>query len=85
MTDCTTEPLTFSRLKRQNIQADFRGGRLTSDGGAVLLREVDRSLGLIDAINACIRDPRHPFFITHTQRTLLAQRILLELHSDGLE
>jgi hypothetical protein len=35
------------------------GGRLTSDGGALLLREVDRSLGLIDAINACIFDPRN--------------------------
>lgn len=75
MTDCTTEPLTFSRLKRQNIQADFRGGRLTSDGGAVLLREVDRTLGVIDAINACIPDPRNPFFVAHAQRTLLAQRI----------
>ena len=75
MTDCTTEPLLFSSLKRQNIQADFRGGRLTSDGGALLLREVDRSVGLIDAINACIVDPRNPFFIAHSQRTLLAQRI----------
>ena len=75
MTDCTVKPLLFASLKRQNIQADFRGGRLTSDGGAVLLREVDRSLGLIDAINACIPDPRNPFFIAHTQRTLLAQRI----------
>jgi hypothetical protein len=75
MTDCTTEPLLFAGLKRQNIQADFRGGRLTSDGGALLLREVDRSWGLIDAIDACIRDPRNPFFIAHAQRTLLAQRI----------
>lgn len=75
MTDCTTGPLLFSNLKRQRIQTDFRGGRLTSDGGALLLREVDRSLGLIDAINACIRDPRNPFFIAHSQRTLLAQRI----------
>jgi hypothetical protein len=75
MTDCTTEPLLFASLKRQNIQADFRGGRLTSDGGALLLREVDRSLGLIEAINACIVDPRNPFFIAHSQRTLLAQRI----------
>jgi len=75
MTDCTPEPLLFSSLKRQNIQADFRGGRLTSDGGAVLVREVDRSLGLIDAINACIPDPRHPLFTVHSQRTLLAQRI----------
>jgi hypothetical protein len=75
MTDCTTEHLLFSSLKRKNIQGDFRGGRLTSDGGALLLREVDRSLGLIDAINACIFDPRNPFCIAHTQRTLLAQRI----------
>jgi hypothetical protein len=75
MTDCTTEPLLFASLKRQSIQADFRGGRLTSDGGALLLREVDRSLGLIDALNACIFDPRNPLFIAHSQRTLLAQRI----------
>jgi hypothetical protein len=75
MTDCTTQPLLFSSLRRKNIQADFRGGRLTSDGGALLLREVDRSLGLIDAINACIPDPRNQFFIAHSQRTLLAQRI----------
>lgn len=75
MTDCTTEPLLFASLKRQSIQADFRGGRLTSDGGALLLREMDRSLGLIDALNACIVDPRNPLFIAHSQRTLLAQRI----------
>jgi len=76
MTDCTTEPLLFSSLKRKNIQADFHGGKLTSDGGALLLREMDRSLGLIDALNGCIRDPRHPFYTVHSQRTLLAQRVL---------
>ena len=43
--------------------------------GAVLLREVDRGLGLIDAINACIPDPRNQDLIVHKQRTLLAQRI----------
>jgi hypothetical protein len=75
MTDCITELLQFASLKRQKIQADFRGGRLTSDGGALLLREADRTLGLIDGINACIVDPRNPFFIAHSQRTLLAQRI----------
>lgn len=75
MTDCITELLQFASLKRQKVQADFRGGRLTSDGGALLLREADRALGLIDAVNACIDDPRNPFFIAHSQRTLLAQRI----------
>ena len=41
----------------------------------MLLREVDKHLGLIDAINNCIPDPRNPFFTVHQQRTMLAQRI----------
>jgi hypothetical protein len=75
MTDCTTNPIEFSRLKRKKIQADFHGGTLTSDAGAVLLREVDRGLGLLDALNRCIPDPRNQNLIVHTQKTLLAQRI----------
>ena len=76
MTDCTTNQLVFSSLGRKKIQADFNGGHLTSDAGALLLREVDKRLGLIDAINNCIPDPRNPFFTVHSQRTMLAQRIL---------
>jgi len=75
MTDCNTQPLLFSNLKNKKIQADFSGGSLTSDAGAVLLREVDNRIGLINAINRCIPDPRHPFFIVHDQKTMLAQRI----------
>jgi hypothetical protein len=75
MTQCSTKPIEFSRLSPKKIQADFDGGTLTSDGGAVLLREVDRGLGLIDAINAGIPDPRNQDLIVHQQRTLLAQRI----------
>jgi len=41
-----------------------------------LLREVDQRIGLIDAIDGCIQDPRDPDAITHTQRAMLAQRIL---------
>jgi len=75
MTDCTTKPIEFSSLKRRKIRADFNGGKLTSDGGAVLLREVERHLGLIDAINSRIPDPRNQDLIVHKQKTLLAQRI----------
>lgn len=75
MTDCTTEPLLFSSLRRKKFQADFHGGDLTSDGGLALLREVDRKLGLLDALDAAINDPRCPWLIEHDQRTLLAQRI----------
>lgn len=76
MTDCNTNPLLFSSLGRKKIQADFNGGSLTSDAGALLLRELDRRIRLIDAINHCIPDPRNPFYTIHQQRTMLAQRIL---------
>ena len=75
MTDCNSQPLLFSSLGRKNIQANFNGGHLTSDAGAALLREVDKRIGLIDAIVNCIGDPRQPAKITHDLRTMLAQRI----------
>ena len=75
MTECNGQTLLFSSLGRQNIVADFDGGRLTSDGGGLLLREVDRRLGLIDALTNCLSDPRDPARVLHEQRTMLAQRI----------
>ena len=76
MTKCTHQPLLFTSLHRKKVQADFDGGAITSDAGALLLREVDQRIGLIDAIDGCIQDPRDPDAITHTQRAMLAQRIL---------
>jgi hypothetical protein len=75
MTDCNREPLRFSSLGNRAIVADFLGGRLTTDAGALLLREVAEQLGLFDALDAVIPDPRHPVFTVHQQRALLAQRI----------
>jgi hypothetical protein len=75
MTDCTTDGIGFQRLGRREVHVDFKGGRLTSDAGLLLLRQVDGRIGLIDAINAAIPDPRDPEAITHPQRDLLAQRI----------
>jgi hypothetical protein len=62
-------------MDRRQFVADFEGGDLTSDGGLPLLREVDRKIGLIDALDRAIYDPRCPWLIEHDQRTLLAQRI----------
>ena len=75
MTDPITQPLLFSNLKKQKIQADFNGGAFTSNTWALLLREVDKRIGLIDAINRCIPDPRNPFYTVHQQKNMLAQRI----------
>jgi Transposase DDE domain group 1 len=76
MTDCKREPLAFSSLGPKSVVADFRGGRLTSDAGCILLREVAQKTGLFDALNEVIPDPRHPVFIVHDQRSMIAQRIV---------
>lgn len=75
MTDCNPKTIEFSSLGRRQVLADFAGGTLSSDAGALLLREADRCLGLIDALDQVIPDPRNPSLITHPQRTMLAQRI----------
>jgi hypothetical protein len=75
MTDCSRDTLLFSRLGPKAVVADFRGGRLTTDAGALLLREVGRRLGLFEALDRAIPDPRSAPLVVHDQVTMLAQRI----------
>jgi hypothetical protein len=75
MTECIRPPLSFSSLGSRKVEADFSAGALTTDAGALLLREADRRLGLLDALDRAIPDPRNPALITHPQRALLAQRV----------
>ena len=66
---------SLKRLRRQAVEVDFQGGTLTSDGGLVLLREVDRRLDLIGRVDAAILDPRDPLRTAHPQSELLTSRI----------
>jgi hypothetical protein len=75
MAECNREVLSFSSLGSRRVEADFSAGSLTTDAGALLLREADLRLGLLDALDRAIPDPRNPELITHTQRSLLAQRV----------
>lgn len=54
---------------------DFSGGALSSDGGALLLRQVDAGLGLTRRLAECFRDQRDPRFVEHSLPQLLAQRV----------
>jgi hypothetical protein len=76
MTDCNRQPLPFSSLGFKSVIADFLGGRLTSDGGALLLRELGQKTGLFAALAAAIPDPRNPVFVIHDQQSMIAQRIV---------
>ena len=75
MTECNDKSMSFSRVGRREVVADFLGGRLTSDAGVLLLKEVDHRIGLLDAVNDAIPDPRDPLVTVHKQQTMLAQRI----------
>jgi hypothetical protein len=85
MTQCKRQKLVLSRLGRRRVEAAFSGGRLSSNAGLLLMREIDRKLGLLDAAHQAIPDPRNPAAITHQQRELLAQRVfaLAAGHEDG--
>ena len=75
-TDCNPQPIAFTPLGRQQLLAQFDGGRITSDAGALLLREVAGRSKLFERMAACVPDPREPSMIKHDQRTMLAQRVL---------
>jgi hypothetical protein len=53
----------------------FDGGRITSDGGGLLLREVDQCIGLLDRLGGCFTDYRNPEAIEHSVSALVAQRV----------
>ncbi len=75
MTDSTPEQLRFPSIPGTTIRADFQGGGLSSDIGPLLLRGVDRQIGLTDRLNAALDDRRHPSYITHSAQDILKQRI----------
>lgn len=75
MPKCTADELGFGREGRRRIEANFDGGAISSDGGLMLLRQVDRRVGLSAAVAAGLHDPRNPDFITHELRDLIAQRL----------
>ena len=75
MPKCTANEMGFGRLGRRSIEANFEGGALSSDGGLMLLRQVDRRIGLSAAVAEALHDPRDADRITHSLRTLIAQRL----------
>jgi len=74
-TDCKEQPLLFQDLGSRKVVADFTGGTLSSDGGALLLRQVDAGLGLTRSLAACFRDGREPLYVDHSVPQLVAQRV----------
>ena len=75
-TQCISEQLRFEGFDGRRVEAAFDGGAVTSDAGALLLRETDRAISLIDRVAGCFRDGRDPGRVVHPLRTLVGQRLI---------
>ena len=73
--DSTPTQLRFPAIAGFTVRADFDGGAVSSDFGALLLRGVDRQTGLITRLASAIQDQRHASYIDHSLVDLLRQRI----------
>ena len=74
-TECISSYLDFPMLGSREVLADFDGGDISSDGGALLLRETERLTGIIRQFAACFTDHRNPDLTEHTVEELIAQRV----------
>jgi hypothetical protein len=75
VTNCTQQTLSFPACRRRAIEADFSGGDITSDGGVLLLRQVDRRVGLCAAVTSALEDRRRQASCVHDGLSLLRQRV----------
>jgi len=75
MTKCNQDSFTFTAHFSRHVEAGFTGGQVSSDGGALLLRETDRKIGLLERLAACFTDKRAAHQIQHPLPAMLAQRI----------
>lgn len=74
-TECNPEPMLFARLDRREVVADFGGGAMTSDAGALLLGATDKAINLVERFAGCFSDGRAAERVVHDVPTLVGQRV----------
>ena len=75
MTQCSQGGLLFQELAGREVVANFDGGKVTSDAGGLLLREVEARFGFVQQFARCFTDFRDPELTEHTLEELLKQRV----------
>ncbi len=75
MTQCRQKKLEFQGLFNKKVEAEFNGGDITSDAGALLLREVEKRFGIIQQFTDCFEDYRDQDAIEFSSSELIAQRV----------
>jgi hypothetical protein len=75
VTECNQSQLLFEGHFSRHVVAEFSGDQLSTEGGALLLREADRKIGLLRRVADCFTDTRQPERVEHRLPEMLAQRI----------
>ena len=75
MTECSELRFAFATEGRREMVAEFKGGAISSDGGALLLRETDQKMNLLPRFSQCFLDGRNPDWIEHSVEQMLRQRV----------
>jgi len=65
MTECNHETFAFTAHFSRRVEAGFSAGQVSTDGGALLLREVDRKINLLGRLDGCFSDGRLPLLVKH--------------------
>jgi hypothetical protein len=75
MTECTQSSFGFKGCGSREIVARFDGGTISSDGGALLLRETDKRLNLLPRLAECFLDGRAQWMVQHSIQEMVSQRV----------
>jgi len=75
MTECNQSSFGFQACGSREIVARFDGGTISSDGGALLLRQADRRLNLLPGLAQCFLDGREPERVEHSVQEMISQRV----------
>lgn len=67
--------LNLFPVQQKPIELAYSGEKISSDGGLLILKEVDNHIGIIDGLNSCITDDRDQRYINHTIKEILSQRV----------
>lgn len=74
-TECITGQMELQQLGRRAVIGRFDGGKISSDAGGVLLREVEKRTDIVERLAGCFRDYRDQDRIEHTVQSLIRQRV----------
>lgn len=75
MTQCTQSSFNFKAHHSREVVARFDGGRISSDGGSLLLRQTDQRLNLLGRFSECFLDGRQQDRVEHSVLEMVSQRV----------